>query len=182
MLGTHNSLSFNKPQWWLRPFAWMAKCQSLDIESQWKAGARYFDIRVKVKGDRLVSSHGLMTYDIDVIEQLYTLDKLAGKSKEACYIRFVMESDNDKKYIIPIYDLITSIYIHLNFLGLIVKSNWEYLRGSEYHIDEIHGYKLFTWEDFLCPKYWAKKLVKKNLEIDHTGKYLIVDFIELITQ
>lgn len=179
MLGTHNSLSFNKPQWWLRPFAWMARCQSLDIENQWKAGARYFDIRVKVKEGGLVSGHGLMTYDIDVIEQLHILDKLARMNNEDCYIRFIMESNNDKKYVISTYDIITSVFVHLNFLGLIVKSNWEYLRDSEYQIDEVHGYKFLTWKDFLCPKYWAKKYRNKNLEIDHTGKYLILDFIEM---
>jgi hypothetical protein len=179
MLGTHNSLSFNKPQWWLRPFAWMARCQSLDIENQWKAGARYFDIRVKVKEGRLVSGHGLMTYDINVIEQLYILEELARMNNETCYIRFIMESNNNKEHVTSTYDTITSLFVHLNFLGLIVKSNWEYLRKSDYCIDEIHGYKFLTWKDFLFPKYWAKKYRSKNQEIDHTGKYLVLDFIEM---
>lgn len=180
MLGTHNSLSFVKPQqWWLRPFSWMAKCQSLNIEDQWKAGARYFDIRVKVRNYEIISSHGLMTYDIKVVDQLYILDKLALNSNEECYIRFVIEDGKNIQYVQHAYEILTSSFVHLNFLGLISKPGWVYIEDSDYSVDEIHSYKLFTWKDFLCPKYWAKKFLKKNLEINHSGKYLILDFIEL---
>lgn len=65
-LGTHNSLSCLPCQWYLRPFAWVGKCQSLDIAEQYKKGVRWFDIRIKYVNDRTISGHGLLTYKVDM--------------------------------------------------------------------------------------------------------------------
>lgn len=65
-LGTHNSLSYHLPQWWMIPFMWMARCQRLNIEEQYVLGVRYFDIRPKLVGGRVVAGHGLATYKLDM--------------------------------------------------------------------------------------------------------------------
>lgn len=74
--GTHNSLSYLKPrQWWLRPLAWIARCQDMTIEEQLQYGVRYFDIRVKFRNNIAISGHGLMDYDIPVYTVLRDINK-----------------------------------------------------------------------------------------------------------
>lgn len=76
--GTHNSLSYLKPrQWWLRPVAWIARCQDMTIEEQLMYGVRYFDIRVKFRNNIAISGHGLMDYDIPVYAVLREIQKHA---------------------------------------------------------------------------------------------------------
>ena len=93
-LGTHNSLSYLRPsQWWLRPFAWMARCQSLTVKQQWDAGVRYFDIRVKFdKGGLAKSGHGIMDYDILVSDALYLIDYYAFEAGVRAVVRLFHEN------------------------------------------------------------------------------------------
>lgn len=97
-LGTHNSLSYLRPrQWWLRPFAWMARCQSLTIEEQWEAGVRYFDIRVKFDKNKVAKSgHGLMTYDVRVDHILWLIEDYAISSREKAVVRLFHENKRRK--------------------------------------------------------------------------------------
>ena len=48
LLGSHNSLSYLSPmKWYMIPFHFMAKCQSVDYKTQYeKYGIRLFDIRL----------------------------------------------------------------------------------------------------------------------------------------
>lgn len=182
MIGTHNSLSFCKPQWWLRPFCWMAKCQSLTIKEQWDKGARYFDIRIKYTKDGVVSGHGIMTYNIDVAEQLAILNLFAKESRNVCYIRMVIENNKDVEYLKEFYKICSKVFVNLRFLGLVTKNPWVYIVENNYSIPEIHGYKMLKWYNFLCPKYWAYKYIEKNRKVNHNNKYFILDFIELYTK
>lgn len=47
----------------MRPFSFVAKCQSKDIQGQYEAGVRLFDLRVRFnkKGEPMIA-HGLMKY------------------------------------------------------------------------------------------------------------------------
>lgn len=86
-LGTHNSLSYLPCQWWLRPFAWMGRCQSLTLLEQYRMGVRYFDIRVKYVKGKTVSGHSLLTYDVDIENVLYLLDNYGD-----CIVRLFLEN------------------------------------------------------------------------------------------
>ena len=49
ILGSHNSWSYLPvKQWYFTPFAFTARCQSIDIRTQYeKYGVRCFDLRVR---------------------------------------------------------------------------------------------------------------------------------------
>lgn len=78
ILASHDTMTYRKPkQWWLRPIAFTARCQSVDYKMQYAHGARYFDIRLCFdKKGHIEFGHGLFRYDAtdiyDVVEFLAT--------------------------------------------------------------------------------------------------------------
>lgn len=100
ILGSHNSWSYLKPKkWWMRPFAFVAKCQSKSIVEQYTAyGVRCFDLRVRwdERNQLPIIAHGLMEYK-------YTLEMLEAdmrwlNAKKDCYVRVLHEVRNEKQY------------------------------------------------------------------------------------
>ena len=84
-------------KWWLKPFAWIARCQSKDIHEQWKAGVRYFDFRLRFDGNGLpVPAHGLAEYYASPTTSGATLHHLAEISQETVYIRLTLESTSKR--------------------------------------------------------------------------------------
>ena len=48
-IGSHNSITYATPRkWWMKLFAWAARCQEIPIEEQFKMGIRLFDFRYKI--------------------------------------------------------------------------------------------------------------------------------------
>lgn len=83
-LASHNSLSYAPvKQWYLKPFYWIAKCQSKNIEKQYKAGVRYFDFRL----DGSHPAHGYIRYNIDVLHELTFLNRQGD-----CTVRIICEN------------------------------------------------------------------------------------------
>ena len=42
--GSHNTMTYLKPsKWYLYPFIFVAKCQSIDYKKQFNCGVRWFD-------------------------------------------------------------------------------------------------------------------------------------------
>ena len=97
ILGSHNSWSYLKPRhWWMRPFAFMAKCQNVDIRTQYERyGVRCFDLRLRMTGDTsFVVAHGMIEYKYEyVLSDLMWLD-----SKGDCYVRVIHEARNKRQY------------------------------------------------------------------------------------
>lgn len=61
MLGTHDSMTYLPPRWWIfRPFAWLWRTQTKSLAEQVAKGVKYIDIRVKRSGDKWVFCHGLV--------------------------------------------------------------------------------------------------------------------------
>lgn len=87
LLGTHNSLSYLPCQWYLRLFAWIGRCQSLNLSRQYDMGVRLFDIRVKYIDGNALSGHGLLTYDINIPVVLNYLNM-----KKDCIVRLFLEN------------------------------------------------------------------------------------------
>ena len=79
--GTHNSLTYAKLVWWQRPFSWLinlfSRCQDKDITAQVLSDVVAFDIQVALYKDEWKVSHGIAWYDVDVIDMLKYLNKLA---------------------------------------------------------------------------------------------------------
>ena len=97
VLGSHNSWSyFPCRKWWLKPFAFMAKCQRVNILQQYALGVRCFDLRVRFNKNKLIVAHGLMEYAVEegtLLDQLKMLDDFGN-----CYVRVVHEARNSKQY------------------------------------------------------------------------------------
>lgn len=79
--GTHNSLTYAKLVWWQRPFAWLinpfCRCQDKDITAQVQSDVVVFDIQIALYKDEWKVSHGIAWYDVDVIQMLKYLNRLA---------------------------------------------------------------------------------------------------------
>ena len=99
ILGSHNSWSYLPPRkWWMRPIAFTAKCQRVDIRTQYeKYGVRCFDLRVRFNKYGLgIVAHGIVEYCFTaskIYEDLAWLD-----TKGDCYVRVVHEVRSAKQY------------------------------------------------------------------------------------
>ena len=92
VIGSHNSWSYHRARrWWLRPLAWMAKCQRVPIATQYDVfGVRCFDLRVRFSRDgHLRVAHGLCEYDITDNRLFDDLNYLNAKGD--CLVRVLHE-------------------------------------------------------------------------------------------
>ena len=65
ILGSHNSWSYlPQRRWWMKPIGFMAKCQRVDIRTQYERyGVRCFDLRVRFNKYGLgIVAHGIVEY------------------------------------------------------------------------------------------------------------------------
>ena len=99
ILGSHNSWSYLPPRrWWMKPIGFMAKCQRVDIRTQYERyGVRCFDLRVRFnKYGQGIVVHGIVEYCFTaskIYEDLAWLD-----SKGDCYVRVIHEVRTVKQY------------------------------------------------------------------------------------
>lgn len=97
-IGSHNSWSYLPAKhWWMRPFSFMAKCQSADIKTQYgKYNVMCFDLRIRFgKNGKFLVSHGYVDYQIcysELMEDLKWLDS------RGCYVRVIHEVRTKKNY------------------------------------------------------------------------------------
>lgn len=97
ILGSHNSLSYKTPiKWWMRPLAFMARCQKADLYDQYyKYGARVFDIRVRFEKRGCIEfAHGFFTYGGWIYGTLTELNSYAASTKEKIYVRIMLEQNH----------------------------------------------------------------------------------------
>lgn len=97
-LASHNTVTYLPiKQWYLRPFTFMARCQSRSYIMQYKLGARFFDIRVRFdKNGKPYCAHGLAAYDINPSRIIGKLEKRAFMDDEEIYIRLLLESTSKR--------------------------------------------------------------------------------------
>jgi len=133
MIATHDSLTGYPVKYFLlKPFNFMAKCQSKDLMQQFEAGARSFDLRFAKHRGRWYAAHGAQIFNVTFPDVMDTLVKLS--MKEAIYCRLICEDTFYKK------------------------SDWNelYRIFIKYLEDEWHGIKLLyvrskkTWEGIDC--------------------------------
>ena len=130
MIGSHNSLTYLPVrQWYLKPFKWMAKCQSKPILDQYsKYGIRLFDFRVRFDTGNPIIAHGPFEFEsktnCDVLEFLFWLDYVTELSGDPVYVRLILESnkkmkDQDKQELCfqEFCEYCIHKYPHLTFFG-----------------------------------------------------------------
>lgn len=145
MLGSHNSGTYIKStrSFWMRPFAWMARCQSKDVLEQYDSGVRVFDFRIRCTG-KLVDGvpevyicHGLVEYGIPDI--LYTiiseLNWYSKTRREKIWITVVYEDtfgkDKGKELFPTLYRHLQSTYLGIDFQFIDSKKTWNVVKDFQ---------------------------------------------------
>ena len=97
-VGSHDTMTYLEPKkWWLKPFKFIAKCQSKTIEEQYNDyGIRLFDLRISYdpKTNELEFRHGAMAFKGDVLKTLEWLNS----RDEKVYVRLILENTTRKAY------------------------------------------------------------------------------------
>lgn len=205
ILGSHNSMTYLSPQWYLRPLFWMGRCQSLHIKEQFDAGARWFDLRIAFDDMGLpYFAHGIFSYKgVNVGDVLETLDTLSSDTEDKVYVRLLNERDSERSKVF-FYNLCFDLkgrYPNLIFTGGQNKKDWSLIYDFRTYPDKPlvdkysscnHDHCVYDesgkevehvnntgsfWDD-LFPWLYAKKNNSKNrLKYLMDDVYLLQDFI-----
>lgn len=180
-LGTHNSMTYLPvKKWWLKPFGFMARCQSMTIEEQYNYGVRYFDLRVyynKSKG--IEFKHGLITYKGNVYNILDYLDS----RPEPVYCKFCLEctkEDKEQEDLFKYYcEIFEKHYKNIKFYGghSKAKSNIYSFKVKEPEHTACFASLQKPLFDDLWPWLYAKRNNRK-VKLRQKG-LLILDFVEM---
>lgn len=175
-IGSHNTMTYLKPKkWYMYPFIPFAKCQSKDVEEQYDAGARWFDIRIAFdkKGDPEFK-HGIMSYEGDVLKVFEYLN-----TKDDVIVRVLSEDGHPFFSGYCLY--LQNRFPNMRFSGGQNKKDWK----------QLHTFKneeYYSAEDYFAsspnnPKWWGlfpwiysffknRKIEERNVD------YLIIDYVK----
>lgn len=195
-LASHDSWSFKSPiKWWMKPFHFVAKCQSKKIKAQYeKYGAKLFDMRLRFEKDKWYVSHGSMLFTEIPYDDL---EFLSGKG---VMVRVLLEYNKEPKDSSIIegkfYSICQSLqrqYPLIKFFGGNCKYKWsriiyDFQNGKPQLIDEYSSMTSWfksknkflriidDWIPWLYAKFHNKKNIKKYQNED---KYLFLDFVNI---
>lgn len=191
---SHNTFSYAQPlQWWLRPFAFVGRCQDKRLEQQIAEGVRIFDLRLRKDGDgEWVIAHNAFIYvrgikAIDYIMQW--LDGVARHTELPVYVRVLHEVRNDRQAarsdsvaFNTLCSEMCSQYRNIKFFGGQRVMDWrqDYVFPSENYISYTEMHASVRWPGWLhwCPWIYAR-LYNESNEQKYADKDMIVftDFI-----
>mgnify|MGYP004649792769 CR=1 FL=1 len=211
-LASHNSLSFVKPRkWWEKLINFTSKCQSYDIETQYEYGVRLFDIRIRramFEPDSYYcakSAHGLITYDVRIVDVLRYLDTLSTK-EDPIYVYLSLENkkcekDRDYVWFKNAFNLYEEMFPNLIFCGGYVKYPWHKIIDCENPFICQRNWEFYNYKDVkdgtitkikcffsnllhFSPEYWAKKNNQKHksdgtsADFGTSPDFLMLDFVQ----
>ena len=206
IIGSHNSLSYLPPKrWWMKPFAFMARCQRVDYTRQYMLGARLFDLRVWFDKDGNIQvRHGRMLYDIGqygIYKFLRSLERIsAWFPDDRCYCRIILEEDahaSRMPYAGKSEELFNKFcymtekqYPHVKFFGGNRKYDWKVLYdfGNAVSLDDKYSSTTSLFKskkrwlavlDDLCPYLYAKTHNIKNTREGTDKDCLFIDFVDI---
>lgn len=190
-LASHNSWTYLKPVWYMRPFQWLGKCQNIDSKEQYWAGVRMFDLRVDFRGDGTpYIRHGLMSYSRKpksfIYNELRWLNEMSNFT-DSIYVRVVLEDRKiyDPGLVIKFMDFCECIerdFPQLKFFGGNSRHRWDMkyhqFEGTDPYYLEVHGSVRSerTYEK-LIPWFYAKKHNQDTLTWKVVG-FVMIDFIK----
>lgn len=191
---SHNTFSYYKPkQWYLRPFAFIAKCQSKSLAQQINEGIRVFDLRLRMDKDgEWIIAHNAFIYvkGYDAIMNILEwLNVESEYSKEKIYVRVLYEVRNNRQALYSssiefnlLCDRLTKDFPNLRFFGGQRTMDWrqDYVFPSKNCIEYIERHASVRWPKWLhwCPWLYAKLYNKAN-ERMYKNKDVVVftDFV-----
>lgn len=194
---SHNTFScLPVRQWWLRPFAWMARCQDEDDLTQILDCAG-FDVRVRFHRDKPVLAHGLAEFDLsgeaaDVIHLLSVVNFFILKwpKQKPFYVRVLLETTpfmtryqraRQKELFWVFCDTLKDKYPNITFYGGWPRDEWRQkvydFQTQEPDVTEMHGSVSGCKLNCLRLKSWAKKHNREIIEGAKT-EYVMLDYVE----
>lgn len=187
-LASHNSWSYLPPmKWWMRPFSFVAKCQSKNIRQQYEAGVRLFDLRVRFDKDgALVLAHGLAEYDASGLEaDLRWLNNQLDVVIVQVVLELFLYNRSQEIEFTSWCKAIRRKYKNIYFAGYYRKFDWEPLLSCMINpsiagcFASAPSNKWYSKINDLWPWLWAKRHNKQVLEAykNYDG-WLMMDFIE----
>ena len=193
-IGAHNCLSYVRPKWYWLPFNWMVRCQQLSIPEQIKLGVVYFDFRIRFKKGKVISGHGFIDFDVDVLRELEWLNSHSIE-ENPFYIRLMYESKPFHKNppveeIKAFWEKVKIDYPRLIFTQFHIKEPYTYIGSTldlpihdcyQHYRDygarslwaKLKGYKL------PYPKHYAKRNNKNCRSQTDENTICIYDFVEI---
>ena len=195
LLGSHNSWTFGKTQWWVPSFT--CRCQSLNIKEQYEKGVRFFDLRLKYSKKGWQVAHGSAIFKVSFYSDLTFLD-----SQKDCYVRIILEYNSKpkdeekiKQYFRSECNTLKTLYPDIKFCNGRMKYSWEVIYNFLYEEPELldryssttslfnSNNKFLKIIDDWYPKLYAKLNNKKIIE-DYKkngpfDKWLFIDFVEI---
>ncbi len=183
MIGTHDSATGEKGKgflsWLVQPFS---RTQDLTLNGQFRAGARYFDLRIALKDGKWYAAHGLWTSEKTFEELMQELDTAICNSRgyyrherqSICVTVDVTLERNCKKHLKAFREFaankLIDIQAGLNYVKFRLvstkyneKGDWELLLNlsPEYCRPCVHRFKnlrIGKWASlFPLPRFWDKR-------------------------
>lgn len=202
IIGSHNSMSYCKPKnKWLTPFTWMARCQKVDLHTQFfEYNVRYFDLRINFnKRGFPTFAHGFMKWKAQVYNTLDYLSHYAMSVEGPVYVRIILERNFESKDEVfqeqqfeEFCRVIQKTYIPLTFVGGRRKYDWKQI--YDFHTEEPtlddryssttnpfggnKNSKLAKIDD-LWPWLYAKLHNKKHYRKGTNKDVLFLDFVNI---
>ena len=196
IIGTHNSMTYLRPQkwygWFMIPFA---RCQRKTIEQQWNDGARCFDLRIRfTKQGEPYFAHGLYecTHKANPAHVLEELYKLMLRDNEQAVVRLILEDPDKQNYNVYYFEQLCRAWeIHqacqsvtvnkvLLFFGGNRKGDWAQIVEFDYkpNLTQYVGSMMedARWYEKIMPFAYAWRRNKKNKQ-NPQGDIAIYDFI-----
>lgn len=200
-IGSHDTMTYLPVKnWLLKPFKFLAQCQSKTIEEQFEDyNIRYFDLRVHFDNHGNPEfRHGLMTFKGDVFK---ILEYLNSKNEEV-WIRILLEGTEsgfklkypfsknkqeiEKERQIMFFRMfmakVEEKYTNLKFHNGRSKWDWKIVyicKYSEPTIDQkVSSMTWKIWDDW-CPYIYARVMNKYNIEAGTDKEYLLLDFLHI---
>ena len=170
MLGTHDSMTFLKSNWFYELFSSFWRCQNKDLVTQYNNDIRFFDLRVAFKNDSWIFCHGKANLKGTSFSSLDVLcETFSVRFPKACF-RIILERGDSKRFLEEITGL-EKKYLNLVWYG--IKKPWTNIYMSS-EVENFKGYNcmLFNWDSEksfmynLCHldlKMTIKKYAKKNI-------------------
>ena len=182
IIGTHNSMTYLRPQkwygWFMIPFA---RCQRKTIEQQWNDGARCFDLRIRfTKQGKPYFAHGLYecTHKANPAHVLEDLYKLMIRDNEQAFVRLILEDPDKQNHNVYYFEQLCRTWeTHqgrqsvttnkmLRFFGGNRKGDWAQIVEFDYkpNLTQYVGSMMedARWYEKIMPFAYAWRRNKKN--------------------
>lgn len=199
-IASHNSFTYLQPwNWWMQPFAFMARCQRENWIRQYEDGVQLFDLRVRFDRDTGLPyiCHGLMRYFGCPYSLLGAMSCFSEHLGITFYVRVVLErkhpSDYEAMKFRSFCKRISERY-KLLFFGGNDRSDWGCrhpyykFKTPAQDLDDKYsstttlfprGFKWLRYLDDLCPILYARLNNRRNIERGTSHEWLFIDFVDI---